>query len=220
MPVPAVTVADPGYGDSRDKRPARSMQECRRLLLLLAPCTQAGRVGRWASGCRQAGSGAGSVTAETAPCLPAARSGLGHRGQAERGMGTLQPARRGLQERCPGCPAWGQCRGRDPAVLQRGQPQDALAGASGWRVPEQLSQHAKALASLPMTCRSVAGLFTLGSHVVPTGPPARAPLPPSQARRPCRLGEGGCSAAPLPAPRLPPHHKSATHTIKELVSTG
>lgn len=107
-----------------------------------------------------------------------------------------------------------------PAAQLRGSPRDgappscsigspgALAGASAWRVPEQLTQQAKALARLPMTCRSVAGSFTLGLHVVPPVPLA---LAPSQARRRWQRGL---------RPAVPPRRKSAAHTIKELVSTG
>lgn len=56
-----------------------------------------------------------------------------------------------------------------------------------------------------MTCRSVAGLFTPGLHVVPAEPPARALLPPSRARRPCGLGDSGWRCGP-PGCSLPSLH--------------
>ena len=182
-PIPTVMVADPGYGDSEDERPVQSMQERCRRLLLLAPFTQAGRVGHWASG-MQAGR-VGHWECDCCDCSVSARSLEQAQAPGPRLSAGWKPfsLRGGVcrQERCPGCPAREQCRGWGSAVLQHRQPWAALAGASGWRVPEQLSQHGKALASLPMTCRSVVGLFTLGLHGVPAVPPAWAPLPPSQA---------------------------------------
>lgn len=114
-----------------------TQESCR--LLLLAPCTEAGRVRTGCQGCGQGALGAGSVTTVTAWCLPAPRCRLRRRVQAERRREALQPAGWGLLPRCsqechPRCPSREQCWGRGSAVPQRQQPwprwQVQLAGAS------------------------------------------------------------------------------------------
>lgn len=184
VPVPAVTVADPAWGDSKDKCPAQSAAGC--------SCCQL-----WARGRERR-----ALEGWRCDSLVSVCSRHRQRSQAERRVG---PSSRRGGFAPMGCRSAARLPG---AGAVPGDPPSCSTGSragrcTGWRVPGQLSQHGQALARLPVTCRSGVGLFTLGSHVVPAVPPVQALLPPSQVRRPCRLGTLAGSAAPPAPPPAP-----------------
>lgn len=133
--------------------------------------------------------------------------------------GTLQPAR----WVCAAVQALSWLTGstRDGVLTASAAPAPLamLAGASGWRVPEQLSQHGR-------RWRESASDLQIRSGVVHTGFTCGPQHGPSVGSAASLAGVMALPAAAVPgsapssAPCVLVLHKSATHTIKELVCTG